>query len=98
MVCTQGVHYGRNVANLDVHLCFIHYYGFKKHILGVHRDCVASGTAENVGSGINVPVSDALSEDPPVTFQTPVENRQLCVVLLLLKYKQLESLKILFNV
>ncbi len=56
---------------------FYTYYGFKKHILGVHRDCVASGTAENVGSGINVPVSDALSEDPPVTFQTPVENRQL---------------------
>ncbi len=54
---------------------FYKYYGFKKHILRVHRDCVASGTAENVGSGINV--SDALSEDPPVTFQTPVENRQL---------------------
>lgn len=56
---------------------FYTYYGFKKHILGVHRDCVASGTAENVGSGINVPVSDTLTEDPPVTFQTPVENRQL---------------------
>ncbi|ROL48390.1 hypothetical protein DPX16_4216 [Anabarilius grahami] len=56
---------------------FYTYYGFKKHILGVHRDCVASGTAENIGSGINVPVSDTLTEDPPVTFQTPVENRQL---------------------
>lgn len=65
------------MANLDVHLFFYTYYGFKKHILGVHRDCVASDTAENIGSGISVPVSETLSKDLPVTFQAPVENWKL---------------------